>query len=201
MKKRILLALFAVFLSGPLEASAQRGPNLADPVYNVCRSSDDCAIVRPPCGAPLGVNKPHEDEVNGWYNFLRPSTKCADWITLPEAKDVICVKNRCVVELAESGSSPDASPYEKDPGYCEKNEDCTTVVLQEDCCVKHFVNTVQAERVRRQLFDKRYERICPSIDRRHVKDLRCENNKCTADLEVPLELPGMLLKLKAKCEQ
>ena len=197
-----LLALLAVFSDDPARAGLSfRHPqlNLSDPVYTVCRATADCTVVNPPCGAPIAVNKVHEDEVNSWYDSLRPSLKCADWIKLPYVKGISCVKNRCAAELTDEPVDP--SPYVKDPGYCEKNEDCTTVVLPEDCCDKHFVNQQSAAGLHKKLYNNRFTRMCRTIDRRHVKNLRCENNRCAGDLEVPLELPGSLMKMRGQCEQ
>jgi hypothetical protein len=196
-RMRLYAFFFILFSLAAAPAAAER-PNLADPAYTVCRASTDCAIVYPPCGAPAAVNKPHERQVAAWYDHLRPHAQCAPWLKLPEAGALSCVKNRCTVALVEE---PKDAPPEEDRRVCESDADCVAVVEWDDCCDKHFINGKYADRLRAEIEYNKRIRFCPAFDRRHVKNLRCENRQCTADLEAPLELPGMLLKLRGKCEQ
>lgn len=196
----LLLILTGLIAAAPALAATPKRPNLADPVYTVCRASPDCVVVHPPCGVPIAVNRPHEKEVTAWYDRLRPQMQCADWLEIPEAGAVTCVKNRCAVELLEPAAEKPAPAPPEDRAWCAQDADCVTVVEWDDCCNKHFINQKYADRLRAEIEYNRRIKFCPAYDRQHVKNLRCENNRCTADLEAPLELPGMLLKLRGKCE-
>jgi hypothetical protein len=181
-------------------AHAPRKPELTDPSYTSCRMREECLVVRPPCSAPITVNVAHFEEVHRWFEYLRPFHTCADWIPLPDVKTNSCIKNRCTLELTEpKAPEPDNSPQAKDEHYCDKDRDCTVVLG--DCCVKNFVNTKNADRLRAEIRDKALLATCFYPDRRHVKNLRCEEHKCTADLEVPLELPDPTHMSKMRCEQ
>ncbi|TAL31160.1 MAG: hypothetical protein EPN97_11275 [Alphaproteobacteria bacterium] len=175
-------------------------PNLADPSYTACKTDNECLIVRPACSAPLAVNAHRFKEVDAWFEYMRPFYKCADWLSQLDVKKKACVKNRCTVELAQAvPPEPDNSPQAKDPNYCDTDSECTVVLG--DCCVKSFVNTKNAPRMRAEIKAKEHLANCFFPDRRHVQNLRCENHKCTAELEVPSELPDPTHSLKDKCEQ
>ena len=178
----------------------QSQPKLADPAYTACKTDKECLVVRPACSAPIAINAGRYEEVNRWFEHIRPLQKCADWLPFIEVKKKACIKNRCALELeAAKPPEPDNSPQAKDPTYCETDSECTVVLG--DCCVKNFVNTKNAPRMRAEIKAKEHLANCFYPDRRHVQNLRCESHKCTAELEVPSQLPDPTHSLKDKCEQ
>jgi hypothetical protein len=204
MKKLIPLFLVAALcIALPARASQKHHPNQPPPPNMdepyLCGKDADCTIVRPPCGAPISINKRNYARVNKSYEIMRPYYKCADWIPIPEAKGVTCLQNRCKALLGEA--KPDTSPQAKDAHYCDEDKECQ-VVLGE-CCEKNFVNSKNAPKLRRKVEEEKTDAImCFHPDRRHVKNLRCEKHQCTADLEIPEELmDDSNHSLKDKCEQ
>jgi hypothetical protein len=193
----LLMILLTAAGAGATRYKPHSKPDLADPAYTSCRTDDECLIVRPVCSAPLVVNARRFQEVQAWYEYMRPFYKCADWLPPLDVKKKACVRNRCTVELAQA--EPDNSPQAKDPYYCDTDSECTVVLG--DCCVKSFVNTKNAPRLRAEIKAKEHLANCFFPDRRHVQNLRCEKHKCTAELEVPSQLPDPTHSLKDKCEQ
>jgi hypothetical protein len=201
----VALILFLLMASLPAAAARHtpRQPKLADPSYTECKADYDCLIVRPACSAPIVVNGRRYEEVHAWFEYIRPLQKCADWLPNLEVKKKACVRNRCTIEVEQAAPpvppEPDNSPQAKDPHYCDTDKECTVVLG--DCCVKNFVNTKNAPRLRAEIKAKEHLANCFFPDRRHVQNLRCENHQCTAELEVPSELPDPTHSLKDKCEQ
>lgn len=196
----VLLLATAATSGSAARYTPHRQPKLADPAYTVCKEDYECLVVRPACNAPLAINIRRFEEVRAWFEYIRPLQKCADWLPYMEVKKKACVKNRCTLELEEAKPpEPDNTPQAKDPNYCDKDSECTVVLG--DCCVKNFVNTKNAPRLRADIKAKEQLANCFYPDRRHVRNLRCEKHKCTAELEVPSELPDPTHSLKDKCEQ
>jgi hypothetical protein len=162
-------------------------PNLSEQKYNVCKTDDECVVVNPPCGAPMTFNKQSQLFMQGYFNAVGGKVTCADWLKIPRAKKTSCVKSRCAIELTEPMTPPPRTNFDKEPQYCEKDSDCETVIG--DCCEASFLNKPHADRMRADReFAKDTSKVCLFYDRRKVLNLRCENKKCTADLEVPLQI-------------
>jgi hypothetical protein len=182
-------------------------PLLADPAYTQCHKDTDCKVVHPACSAPITVNRRHFDQVDLWARRTARHQSCPALTALPKVVSNKCVKQRCTLELIQP-APPAPGPAVPPPAvvnkpadmhFCEKDADCTVVLG--DCCVKNFVNTASAPDLAADI--KEHERLatCFFPDRRHVKNLRCENHQCTADLEVPNEMPDPTHSTKDKCEQ
>jgi hypothetical protein len=199
MKKFILLLCLGVLaFASPADArhkNAQQPPN-PDAPY-MCVKDQDCTVVHPPCSAPLTVNYHYRAQMEAQYDQVRHYYHCADWIELPEVKSLSCIEHRCKAVLGPP--VPDTSPQAKDPHYCDKDSECE--VLLGPCCSKDFVNSKSAPKLRKKAAEDPAQKTCFFPDRRHVQHLRCEKHQCTADLEVPLELPDDNHSLKDKCEQ
>jgi hypothetical protein len=190
------IALFALAcIAVPARAYELHEPHLVDPAYTQCLTDKECAIVEPACSAPITVNQRHFIQVDIWFKHLSRNIQCPSLTSLPKVVKKQCVKHRCTLELSQpeppKPDAPKPAPPEgamaKDPHYCDKNEDCTVVLG--DCCEKNFVNTVSAPDLQAQITANERLATCFFADHRHVKNLRCENHQCTADLEVPSELP------------
>lgn len=193
----LLTAAMPAIASRPVP---QTKPDLSNPVYTACKLDNECIVLRPACSAPIAINALRYEEVSAWFEHLRPLQKCADWVPQLDVKKRACVQNRCTLEFEPAKPpEPDNSPQAKDPHYCEKNSECTVVLG--DCCTKSFVNAKNAPRMRAEIKANEHLAKCFYPDRRRVKNLRCEENKCTADLEVPSQLPDPTHRLTSKCEQ
>ena len=189
------IALGAILaLAAPARAGGP--PLLADPAYTACHTDEECKIIEPPCSAPITVNLRHYAAVDLWFQQNRQKSQCM--INLPRVIKKACVRNRCTLELTQP-LPPDTSKQAQDPHYCDKNEECTVVLG--DCCVKNFVNATSAPQMESQIRANERFATCFYPDRRRVKNLRCENHQCTADLEVPSELPDPTHRTKDKCVQ
>jgi hypothetical protein len=170
-------------------------PNLSEPMYSKCKTDDECVVVTPPCGTPMTFNKKSQLFLQGYFNALGGSFVCADWLKVPRVKKTSCVKERCAIELTEPMTRPPQTSFDKEPQYCEKDSDCETVI--NECCEASFLNKPHADRMRADSeFAKNAPKICHHYDRRKVLNLRCEDKKCTADLEVPLQLDYTPRELK-----
>jgi hypothetical protein len=170
-------------------------PNLSEKTYSICKTDDECVVVTPPCAAPMAFNKKSQLFLQGYFNRLAGNVTCADWVKVAQAKKTACVEERCTIELTEPKTPPPKTAFEKEPQYCEKDSDCETVIG--DCCEASFLNKTHALKMRADMvFAKDAPKTCFQYDRRKVLNLRCENKKCTADLEVPLELDYLPHELK-----
>jgi hypothetical protein len=170
-------------------------PNLSEQMYNECKADDECVVVTPPCGTPMTFNKKSQLFLQGYFNAVGGSFHCADWLKIPRVKKTTCVKSRCAIELTKPMTPPPQTKIDKEPQYCEKDSDCETVIG--DCCEASFLNKPHADRMRADReFAKDSPKLCHNYDRRKVLNLRCEDKKCTADLEVPLQLDYQPHELK-----
>ena len=198
----VFFALFMMITLPALAADDDTGPrpvlvspNLSEQMYNKCKTDDECVVVTPPCGTPMTFNKQSQLFMQGYFNAVGGSFTCADWLKVPQVKKTSCVKERCAIELTEPLPRQPQTEFEKQPQYCEKDSDCETVIG--DCCEASFLNKIHADRMRAaREFAKNTPKICLLYDRRKVLNLRCENKKCTADLEVPLQLDYTPRELK-----
>ena len=175
-------------------------PNMADPIYTQCKTDDECLVIHPACSAPITVNRRHFQVVYTWYRHISQYKNCPEDMDLPKVTKKQCLKNRCTLEMTQpEPPKPDTSKQALDPHYCDTTEECTVVLG--DCCVKNFVNTKSAPHMQAEIKAKENLATCFFPDRRHVKNLRCENHLCTAELEVPSELRDLSHRSKDKCEQ
>lgn len=196
------IAAIACLWAAAMPASAFQyyQPNLSDPAYTACKTDNECMVITPACSAPITVNRRHFTEASIWFRHISQYKDCPTSMELPKVISKQCVKNRCTIETTQpEPPKPDNSKQAKDPHYCDTDDECTVVLG--DCCVKNFVNTKNAPEMRAQI--KYNERLatCFYPDRRHVKNLRCENHQCTADLEVPSEMRDLTHHSKDACEQ
>jgi hypothetical protein len=198
----LFLAIFLLCCAVPVYAQEEGrppalhvAPNLIDPQYTVCQRDDECVVVTPPCAAPMTFNKKHQLFLQGYFSGTATSFACPDWLKIPRVKKTECVKQKCAIELTEPQPPPPQTKFDTEPQYCEKDSDCETVIG--DCCAASFYNHTHAFHKRAEMeYKKDAPKSCFGIDKRKVVNLRCQDKKCTADLEVPLELDYQPHELK-----
>jgi hypothetical protein len=174
MKRLAFAALMLATLAIPAAADdAPKVPRMAsDPAYFACEADTDCAAANPPCGYLKAFNRQYRDEVQAWYNYVRPKSACGvafDSLRLAP----VCERGRCTMKQMDK-----EDPSRDAPNYCEISDHC--VVVTGRCGVKISVNKWHAAETQEKIGDPA-EEGCRAAETRAVVNLRCENHMCRAD--------------------
>jgi len=194
MKTKLAVSFHALFIAVALLAALPAHaeikklystPDLADKRYYYCKQDDQCVTASLPCGRVVVVNTITHDDVQGWFDFIGPRYQCELPIKKQTAQDIACVKNTCTAKIGYVPEVEPNSPEASNPAYCKATDDCAVVIGR--CNEKIFVNK-KLQRSMQADYDKMrrvHTEGCFWPDNRTVKNLRCEKNACTGDLEVP----------------
>lgn len=154
--------------------------------YYACKAASDCAAVDMPCGSKVVVNKMYKDNLDGWYKFVAPRYKCANWLRPQQVKNITCTKNLCRADISVAPPVVDNSPAARNPLYCDTPKDCQPVT--KSCGEKIVVNKKYGALLQKQYDDLKNVSHCFHIDGRTVKAVTCQNHTCGVELKIPLEL-------------
>jgi hypothetical protein len=169
------IAVTAFLIAGSATAAAPKPPDWAAPELHACASDDDCASVNPPCGALLSVNRAYREEVQHWYDYVRPSFNCAVNANAARVAPA-CRHSRCAMAPLER-----KAPDRDDPAYCEHDDQCVAVVGE---CGKTAAVNVWHEAEARHRLGTPGQGVCADENPVAPANVRCEEHRCQADFPV-----------------
>ncbi len=188
---RFLAITLLLFISLPALADAPKKlystPDLTDKRYYMCRHDSDCTTAQLPCGRIVVTNKYLHDDVQGWFDFIGPKYKCETPVRKQQAKNIACTDYKCTADISLVPNIMPDTPEAKNTAYCKTVDDCA--VVEGTCHAKMLVNKIYKDKLQADYDHIRdiNKEMCLYPDNRTVVNLRCEENTCKSDLEIPDE--------------